>query len=775
MTWIPPEDQQQRDQAINPSLSVQVEAPAGSGKTTVLLKRYLALLARVQEPEEILALTFTRKAAGELRTRIQTELNKREDPSETAELPPHEAELRDLALAAVRHHINKGSALLERLQISTFHGFCAQLLRLAPHLAGLPPDFNLLEEAATGRLHQEAVELVRRRLNQLSAADPVRQALVRRLVRLNNNWPRLAAELQDLLARRDILEKFIALARESRNPAAYEGILRDQLRTILQPRLQQLAREFNQAEAGRRWPEVHRCLADSGSSLTETLPAAVPGAALEDLPAWRNIAVGILTSNGQCFKKFSLPKFPKGFRDSSGCQLLADLPATLVARLQFFREMPSILLPEDEVAAVQDLIILLHQALAAFDGLCSARRSLDFIGLERLALQVLTDDSLPEFFRRLDRRLTHLLVDEFQDTSDNQMRLLCRLLAGWQGDRQRTLMVVGDPKQSIYGWRQARLELFFQAREAGRLPACPEAPAFTTLDLKTNFRSSQALIQWANKVFGQTIMADRDASGVDFKAAAAKPEAAPGNPPGLALFNGPEARLLEADWLAGELLRLSRKQMQVPPEERESVGVLLFTRTHLTKYLEAWRRVGLNPRVRDGLPLGASPAVQHLHNLAKALVRPHDDLAWAALLRGWAGPQPLGLLAEVAGQPGRFWSEKIGRYALSAGCRPEVQNFYQVLAAAGKRLGREPLDAILSDCLSRCQGWEKLAAWEGPQGIANVRAYLELLAAAAAPTPEATLMQAEDLLSRTYQPPDPRAQDSPVEVLYGTYRQRSGI
>ena len=88
MTWIPPEDQQQRHQAIDPALSVHVEAPAGSGKTTVLLKRYLALLARVQEPEEILALTFTRKAAGELRTRIQNELNKREDPAKNSNCRP---------------------------------------------------------------------------------------------------------------------------------------------------------------------------------------------------------------------------------------------------------------------------------------------------------------------------------------------------------------------------------------------------------------------------------------------------------------------------------------------------------------------------------------------------------------------------------------------------------------------------------------------------------------------------------------------------------------
>jgi len=75
MTTTPPEDQRQRDQAIDPSRSVHVEAPAGSGKTTVLLKRYLALLARVKEPEEILALTFTRKAAGELREEIAPRVN----------------------------------------------------------------------------------------------------------------------------------------------------------------------------------------------------------------------------------------------------------------------------------------------------------------------------------------------------------------------------------------------------------------------------------------------------------------------------------------------------------------------------------------------------------------------------------------------------------------------------------------------------------------------------------------------------------------------------
>ena len=227
---------------------------------------------------------------------------------------------------------------------------------------------------------------------------------------------------------------------------------------------------------------------------------AVPGAELDDLKAWRDIADGILTGKGECYQTFSKPKFPKGFKDSPWCRLLQDLPAGLVERLNFFRGMSPILLPEDEVAAVQDLIILLHQALTTYEELCASRRSLDFTALEQVALRVLTDDDLPELFNRLDRRLTHLLVDEFQDTSVNQMNLLCRLLAGWQGDRRHSLMVVGDPKQSIYGWRQARVELFFKSRVDKRLP-CPEAPPFEILTLETNFRSTSKLIEWVNLGF----------------------------------------------------------------------------------------------------------------------------------------------------------------------------------------------------------------------------------------------------------------------------------
>ena len=97
----------------------------------------------------------------------------------------------------------------------------------------------------------------------------------------------------------------------------------------------------------------------------------------------------------------------------------------------------------------------------------------------------------------------HLLVDEFQDTSQNQMDLLCRLMAGWQAGEGRTLTVVGDPKQSIYGWRQAKPRLFTAA--PGACPAPPGGFSPGSLLLTTNFRSTRTLIDWANQVFADVL------------------------------------------------------------------------------------------------------------------------------------------------------------------------------------------------------------------------------------------------------------------------------
>ena len=162
--------------------------------------------------------------------------------------------------------------------------------------------------------------------------------------------------------------------------------------------------------------------------------------------------------------------------------------------------MPRELFAIQEVGALQDLILLLNAAWEIYDELCPQRGALDFVALEQSTLNLLSEDDPTEIMLRLDWRLKHLLVDEFQDTSENQMTLLCRLMSGWENGAGRTLMVVGDPKQSIYGWRQAKPRLFMASRHGLPCGAAASLP-LTPLWLTTNFRATGTLIEWTNQVF----------------------------------------------------------------------------------------------------------------------------------------------------------------------------------------------------------------------------------------------------------------------------------
>jgi ATP-dependent exoDNAse (exonuclease V) beta subunit len=757
-----PADQGVRERALVLGSSFHLEAPAGSGKTSVLLARLLALLARVEEPEELLALTFTRKAAGELRTRVMELLWAKAAPS--PEAPPLQRQLWGLGQKVFQRHGAEAALKLapERLPIMTFHSFCAQLLRLSPQ-AGVPLEFQLLKERDSDWLKQEAVEELRRRLAARPSQDPVRRALVRRLVRLNNDWGRLARELRGLLKRRDGLGDFLELARFSREPDAYQDLLAQRYRLALEPFLRELVQGFKSCELGKRWGQFWRELKQPGSSLADTLPPWLPGAAPEDLPRWQTLAQVLLTQGGDLRKQLT-PKygFPPDFQKTNWPEILHTLPPAAVKRLRLCGKLSPTATRPEEVTALQDLVILLGETLALYEELCARRGALDFIALEQAALNLLKVDDPGELLLHLDLRLQHLLVDEFQDTSEPQMELICRLVSGWEAAGERTLVVVGDPKQSIYGWRQAKVRLFTESRQG--LP-CSPGPSFPLepLLLTTNFRSTRTLIEWANGVFGDTVMAGGTSEEVQFHAATPRPGAPPGEAPSLAIFSGVDdlsPREAEARWLARQVsLAVASRQ------EQETIGILLFARTHLRFYLKALSDAGLAVRVREGLKLGDSRVVAHLHNLARALVRPQDGVAWAAVLRGPWSPQSLETLARVAQSPGELWPEKWRRVSAQGDCPPDLQRLGGSLLNAQSQVGRRPLGDLLQAWLDEVNAWPGIASWEGPAGVANARTYLDLLNEAESGLPEATFEAADFNLEEAFQPPDPRAQSSPVEVM----------
>jgi ATP-dependent exoDNAse (exonuclease V) beta subunit len=758
-----PQDQEARDRALDPRGSFHLEAPAGSGKTAVLLARFLTLLGQVSDsPREILTLTFTRKATGEFRERAMKYFWSQGETGPHP--PPHEQQLFDLAHQAFRHLDKKNLALPylsvpERLPVNTFHGFCAQLLKAAPHEAGVPLEFQLPESDREEEWQkQEALEELRRRLNARPPADPVRQALVRRLVRLNNNWPRLARELRDLLSRRDTLKDFLALAQGSVRKEDYAALMAKRLSQAMTHVLKPLAAGLLKTELARRWPQFLAAVQEDVTPAGLPLPAQPPGASVQDLNAWQSLAEILLTKNGGLRKRW-----PPRLAGSDWPGALAELPPDFLARLKDCRTLPLELFSTQEVGALQDLILLLSAAWSVYDDLCHQRRVLDFIAVEEAALRLLNVESPGELLLRLDWRLRHVLVDEFQDTSDNQKELLCRLLSGWTPGDGRTLTVVGDPKQSIYGWRQARLHLFLESRlgltcEGGRtLPLAP-------LSLTTNFRATPTLITWVNRVFGGTVMADPQMSGgLKFEKAFPGPAAKGGEAPCLALFadgDRDEARTREARWLAD---RITETLPTLPAGE--SLAILLFARTHLATYLSALQEAGLVPRVREGLKLTDSRVVQHLHNLARALVRPQDDVAWAATLTGpWAEPDLVSLAACAQAQ-GEVWPEKLRACAVMPSSPAGLVRLAQMLLMARERMGREPLVETLESFLNDSAAWTKIAAWEGALGVACARAYFNLLADSEEGLPETTFLKCDFALEGAYQPPDPRAEDSPVEVL----------
>jgi ATP-dependent exoDNAse (exonuclease V) beta subunit len=143
-------------------------------------------------------------------------------------------------------------------------------------------------------------------------------------------------------------------------------------------------------------------------------------------------------------------------------------------------------------------------------------------------------------------------------------------------------------------------------------------------------------------------------------------------------------------------------------------------------------------------------------------------VAWAAALRGPWGLQSLAALARVAQIPGDLWFEKLLRFAAPTqpdDCTAALAGLAESLQQARNQVGRRPLSDILTGFLEATGGWAGIAAWEGPRGVANVRTYLDLLAAADDGLPEATFAKADFNLQAAFQPPDPQAQASPVEIL----------
>src|SRR5690606_26348782 len=242
-----------------------------------------------------------------------------------------------------------------------------------------------------------------------------------------------------------------------------------------------------------------------------------------------------------------------------------------------------------------------------------------------------------------DYRIQHILVDEFQDTSHGQLRLLETLTAGWTPGDGRTLFLVGDPMQSIYRFRDADMSLFLKVRRDGIGTVRCEP-----LTLTRNFRSAPAIVDWVNATFAGAFPAADDLGRGEVRFA---PSTAARGASQIAevVVHG-----LRADDDAAETaaaIEIIERERHAHPQR--SIAVLVQSRTHLAGLHEQLRAKGFAVNAVEIEPLRESQAVQDLVGLTRALLHPADDIAWLAVLHApWCGLgwRDLHALAERRGE-----------------------------------------------------------------------------------------------------------------------------
>ena len=530
-------DQRQRDAALDPGQSFIVEAPAGSGKTSLLVQRYLRLLSTVDRPEAVVAMTFTRKAAAEMRERVLTAF---EHCESTELVDEHQAKTQLLARAVLERDRQRNWNLrtdTSPLQIQTIDSLCAMLTRQMPVVSQLGGAPNVIENAT--ELYRIAA---RQTIRGLAEGDRTQTALFARLaLHFENDLGSLEAQVANMLERREQW-RF--------------------LRSALEP---------NQSDA-------------------------------------------------------------------------------------------------------QDFCELLGFAELELRNVFRARGEVDFTEITRAAIHALGGPESPtDLLYWLDYRIQHLLVDEFQDTSLAQYELLESLTGQWSLGDNRTLFLVGDPMQSIYGFRQAEVGLFLRCWEREQLGSV----RLRCLRLTSNFRSTPEIVTWAQNIFSAVMTEDNPVEGsVKLRPAeAARPETGL-DPKVFALVDD------KGQEEAAEVVTLCR-----------DVAILVRSRGHLLSILPALRANDIRYEAFEIDQLREEQHILDLISLTRAIVHLGDRVSWLACLRApWCGLDLADLSALAEHQRSRTVLDLVNDpdrlAALSSAGRLRSVRTAAILSRAVEQVGR---------------------------------------------------------------------------------------
>ncbi len=623
-------DNAARMDALDPQQSFIVAAPAGSGKTGLITQRVLRLLRTVESPEQILCITFTRKAAAEMALRVHNALrdaliNPRPDDS-------YKAQTWDLAAAAVEHSKQMGWELMDmpnRLRIQTIDGFSryiASQFALETEIGVLPePSDNIVS------LYRVAA---RNLLDKLEEDSDSGRYIAVLLAHMGNDIERCERLLSELLSNR---EQWLPLIFNVANNHQYfqqvveqlidESLFR--LEDSLQPIAGELIELIDYA--------ANNVPVDKNPQLLELKGIVdLPDNSFSGLSQWKTIVGLMMTKDLKLRKSITITQgFPKQDPHTKSrmlglldwCRQNADVQEQLSNTLF----LPDADLSSSQQAILDALGYLLPTLAAELTVVFKQQEQCDYPAITLAALDALQqsayDQQITDITLRLDYSLRHILVDEFQDTSGAQMQLLEHLVAGWEPDDGRTLFLVGDAMQSLYGFRNANVGLFLQAQQypIGPVQCRP-------LTLSTNFRSQQGIIDWVNNSFSRAFpeRADSARGAIPYSPSTAHNALESGNAVQFFGFSCEDSK----DYAEAEAARVAATCVDIQQHHSgQSLAILVRNRGHLQQIIPALRHANLNWQAIDISPLKSLMPVMDMLSLTRALLSPADRIAWLSVLR----------------------------------------------------------------------------------------------------------------------------------------------
>lgn len=731
--------------ALDPRHSVAVTASAGSGKTWLLVSRVLRLLLEGQPAGGILALTFTRKAAAEMRERV----NERLRTLAYADTLSAAAELERLGLPASPQNLQRARSLYHELlfdpyplRAMTLHAFCQDLLARFALEAGVAPGFALAENE--GGLFRRAWRRLLAELHQYPEGTPA--LALRQLIAMGFGERALEDLVYGFLGHRADWWAYVEGEAEPvdyattrlRGALGLDGAAPDGKLDgdAFNARLKILLRWLHEVD-GIRYINTAR------------IEDAV---AAEGEPRYHALVEALFRQDGEPYR-FQLAKSKRERLSEAQLEHFEEAHREVVSAVERCRERR---LREACLERSSAALQLGAAALRALDAELEVDQALTFADLEWRSYLLLRAPGSAEWIRyKLDQKIDHLLVDEFQDTSPTQWRLLLPFLeemAAGDSGRSRSVFIVGDAKQSIYGFRRANPELLGGA--ARWLHAHLEA---VTVPLNDSRRSAPAVIEFVNALFEPPELAanigfDRHGThrthdwGQVEVAALIEPQVreAPELPPHL-LLRDPLTQPREIE----ELSRAEHEAAQVAariralvdsgvavrgePGERAigygDVMVLARSRTHLQALEQALTGAGI-PYVGSsrGTLLDTAEA-RDLVALLRFLNAPHRDLELAQVLRSplfSADDDDLVALA-AASAAGRAWFEALPALA---GERPRLQRALQLLQdwlpLSAQLPAHDLLDRIYREADAAARYEAALPAVPAARARANLGAFIQL-------------------------------------------------